>query len=126
MNVIDMFSGCGGLSKGFLDAGFNVLLGVDNDLAALETFRLNHVGANGQKIDLFKNDAIEQMASFVDGKKVDVIVAGPPCQGFSVTGQKSYIYESSMLYSILNRRRLSLRMFVVWPPYTKGRLRMQS
>ena len=36
--VIDLFSGAGGLSKGFLDAGFEVLLGIDNDKAALSTF----------------------------------------------------------------------------------------
>ena len=34
MNAIDLFAGCGGLSKGFMDAGFNILVGVDNDQAA--------------------------------------------------------------------------------------------
>lgn len=98
MNVIDMFSGCGGLSKGFLDEGFNVLLGVDNDSVALDTFRHNHVGAKGEKIDLFRDDAIEQMASFVRGKKIDVIVAGPPCQGFSVTGPRKFDDPRNKLY----------------------------
>lgn len=45
MNVIDLFCGCGGLSYGFEKAGYNILLGIDNDLKALETFELNHVGA---------------------------------------------------------------------------------
>lgn len=36
--VLDLFSGAGGLSRGFLDAGFNVVLGVDNDEMALKTF----------------------------------------------------------------------------------------
>ena len=39
-NVIDLFCGCGGLSYGFEQAGFNVLLGIDNDAKALETFEL--------------------------------------------------------------------------------------
>ena len=37
-NCIDLFCGCGGLSKGFLDAGFNVLVGIDNNQPALDTF----------------------------------------------------------------------------------------
>ena len=45
MNAIDLFAGCGGLSKGFMDAGFNIVVGVDNDQAALNTFALNHNGA---------------------------------------------------------------------------------
>ena len=42
LNVIDLFCGCGGLSYGFEKAGYNVLLGIDNDKKALETFELNH------------------------------------------------------------------------------------
>ena len=41
-NTIDLFSGAGGLSYGFQSAGFNVLLGIDNDEKALETYKLNH------------------------------------------------------------------------------------
>ena len=32
MNAIDLFAGCGGLSKGFMDAGFNIVVGVDNEI----------------------------------------------------------------------------------------------
>ena len=45
MNVLDLFCGCGGLSYGFEKAGYNVLLGIDNDSKALETFELNHKGS---------------------------------------------------------------------------------
>ncbi|TVX22966.1 DNA cytosine methyltransferase, partial [Streptococcus pneumoniae] len=41
-NIVDLFSGAGGLSYGFEMAGFNVLLGIDNDEKALETFQKNH------------------------------------------------------------------------------------
>mgnify|MGYP001740882287 CR=1 FL=1 len=40
--VIDLFSGAGGLSRGFYDAGYNVVIGVDFDKAALQTFEHNH------------------------------------------------------------------------------------
>ena len=42
LNVLDLFCGCGGLSCGFMQAGFNVILGIDNDKAALNTFQKNH------------------------------------------------------------------------------------
>ena len=51
--VIDLFSGCGGLSKGFMDAGFDVLLGVDHDNDSLETFKLNHENSQVLNLDLF-------------------------------------------------------------------------
>ena len=41
MNVIDLFSGCGGFSYGFQDAGFHIIAGVDNEQSALNTFKLN-------------------------------------------------------------------------------------
>lgn len=86
--VIDMFSGCGGLSRGFIDAGFEVLLGVDFDEAALKTFEHNHDGAVAFKGDLFKKDALQEIVEIVGGRSVDVIVGGPPCQGFSLTGSR--------------------------------------
>ena len=52
-NVLDLFSGAGGLSKGFLDAGYNVVLGVDFDDMALKTFKDNHGTAEAMKLDLF-------------------------------------------------------------------------
>lgn len=45
LNAIDLFCGCGGLSYGFEQTGFNILLGIDNDSKALETFELNHYAA---------------------------------------------------------------------------------
>jgi len=42
MNVLDLFCGAGGLSYGFKKAGYNILLGIDNDPIVLKTFKLNH------------------------------------------------------------------------------------
>ena len=42
-NVLDLFCGCGGLSYGFESAGFDVLVGIDNDAKALETIELGYV-----------------------------------------------------------------------------------
>ena len=45
--IIDLFCGCGGLSKGFEEAGYKTLLGVDIEQSALNTFEKNHKGAIG-------------------------------------------------------------------------------
>lgn len=98
MNVIDLFAGCGGLSKGFMDAGFDVLVGVDNDKAALNTFALNHNGAKALNADLSKQDTFDEIKRLANGKSIDVVIAGPPCQGFSLTGPRNFDDERNKLY----------------------------
>lgn len=97
---IDLFSGAGGLSKGFLDAGYNVVLGVDFDDAALTTFKANHGTSETMKLDLFNHDNIEKIVLFLEEKemKLDVLVGGPPCQGFSVAGPRDMDDERNLLY----------------------------
>lgn len=89
LNAIDLFSGCGGFSYGFQQAGFNILLGIDNDRIALNTFERNHKDSKGLFVDLHQPQAIKDIISNLKGKKVDVIIAGPPCQGFSLTGTRN-------------------------------------
>lgn len=98
MNVIDLFAGCGGLSKGFLDAGFNIIVGVDNDEAALNTFKLNHDGAVTLKADLSSQETFDKIKSIIGNRPLDVIIAGPPCQGFSLTGPRNFDDERNKLY----------------------------
>ena len=98
MNVLDLFSGCGGLSLGFQNAGYHVVLGIDNDKAALETFSKNHANSKGADVDLFASDAIEKINGLLDGRQIDVIVAGPPCQGFSLTGPRKFDDPRNKLY----------------------------
>ncbi len=98
MNVIDLFSGCGGLSKGFQDAGCDVLLGVDVDSAALATFAQNHPGAVALNGSLAEASTFGKMKETVGGRPVDLIVGGPPCQGFSLTGPRNFDDERNSLY----------------------------
>lgn len=98
MNVIDLFSGCGGLSRGFMDAGCNVLLGVDIDQAALNTFEKNHPGAIGLKGSLADAPTFKQMAKIIGTRNVDLIIGGPPCQGFSLTGPRNFDDDRNKLY----------------------------
>ncbi len=98
MNVIDLFSGCGGLSKGFMDAGFDVLVGVDNNQPALNTFLKNHDGAVALNADLSEQETFDEIKKIVGEKSIDVIIAGPPCQGFSLSGPRNFDDERNKLY----------------------------
>ncbi len=97
-NVIDLFCGCGGLSYGFQMAGYNVLLGVDNNEPALQTFQYNHKGSQVLNADLSAPQTFDIIDDIVKGEKVDVIIGGPPCQGFSLTGRRLFDDERNKLY----------------------------
>lgn len=113
--VVDLFSGCGGLSRGFIDAGFDVILGVDNEPVSLQTFRLNHKNSNTLLVDLFEKDAIKKIVRAVDKKSVDVVVGGPPCQGFSLTGPRNFDDKRNRLYLrfIETVRKLRPKAFLI-------------
>ena len=96
-NVIDLFCGCGGLSLGFEQAGYNVLLGIDVWKDALETFRHNHKNGATLCADLSKLTG-EEVDREINFQKVDVIIGGPPCQGFSVAGKRIVDDERNTLY----------------------------
>lgn len=101
--VLDLFSGAGGLSRGFYDAGYDVVLGVDFDEAALKTFKANHGGAEAMKLDLFDHNNIDVIIDFLEKKKIklDVLVGGPPCQGFSVAGPRDMNDKRNTLYTAM-------------------------
>lgn len=101
LTAIDLFSGCGGFSHGFQQAGFHVVLGVDNTEIALKTFEKNHNNSKALLVDLHKESAIDQIVKETNKKEIDVIIAGPPCQGFSLTGTRNENDErNSLFYSV--------------------------
>lgn len=96
-NVLDLFCGCGGLSYGFESAGYNIVLGIDNDSKALETFELNHKGAKSICGDITVIHSVD-IDAVTDGKKIDVIIGGPPCQGMSLSGPRKFDDPRNKLY----------------------------
>ncbi|MDE5932860.1 MAG: DNA cytosine methyltransferase [Lachnospiraceae bacterium] len=98
--VLDLFSGAGGLSRGFMDAGYEVVLGVDFDDAALKTFKENHGHSEAMKLDLFDHSNIYKITDWLQQNncKIDVLVGGPPCQGFSVAGPRNMNDKRNSLY----------------------------
>jgi len=82
LNVLDLFCGSGGISEGFKLAGFKIVGGVDVDADSVKTFERNFPGAVAICGDLleFSEKRIKNEFGDLD---VDVLVGGPPCQGFS-------------------------------------------
>ena len=95
--VIDLFCGCGGLSQGFIEADYNVLLGIDHWADALKTFKLNHKSSIVCNADLFTVSP-RIIAKKTNISKVDVVIGGPPCQGFSIAGNRQVGDERNKLY----------------------------
>lgn len=98
LNVLDLFCGCGGLSCGFERAGYDILLGIDNDKKALETFELNHNGAKSICGDITELTYERNIKPLIADKKIDVIIGGPPCQGMSLSGPRKFEDPRNKLY----------------------------
>ena len=86
-NVIDLFCGCGGFSLGFESVGFHVAIGIDVWKDALNTFKFNHKSSQVLQADL-SDIKPSEIQPLLNGKTVDVIIGGPPCQGFSIAGKR--------------------------------------
>lgn len=114
-NLLDLFCGAGGLSYGFEKAGYNVLLGIDNDTKALETFEKNHNKAKSICGDITELSFDKDIKPLLNGETIDVIVGGPPCQGFSLSGPRCFDDPRNKLYLSFIRlvREIMPRAFVI-------------
>ncbi|MDE9484296.1 DNA cytosine methyltransferase, partial [Xenorhabdus bovienii] len=84
MKAIDLFCGCGGLSSGLRDAGFDILAGVDIEKDYIKTFTHNFKEAESICADISKISSDDLMNKFGLKKgELDLLAGGPPCQGFS-------------------------------------------
>jgi len=94
---VDLFSGCGGLSCGLEMAGHKCLLGVDANAEAIESFAANHKHAEVFLGDI-KKLSEEKLKQLLKGKSIDMVVGGPPCQGFSTVGKGIVDDERNQLF----------------------------
>lgn len=107
MKFIDLFSGCGGLSLGLLNAGYTGLFAIERSPDAFSTLRINLINQEFAKLrgryewpqalpcknhdilELLEDPAfLEYLDVLGKSSEVDLIVGGPPCQGFSTAGKR--------------------------------------
>lgn len=92
-NFIDLFAGCGGLSEGFIMNGFTLLAANEIDRNIMATNRFNHCKHTPEDNfivgDITLDDTKRRIIDCCRDNEVDVIVGGPPCQGFSYAGWRN-------------------------------------
>ena len=92
--LLDLFCGAGGLSLGFERAGYSVTKALDIDKWAIQTYNHNRKERVAEVKDVSNVDA-EYIKSL---GKIDGIIGGPPCQGFSTAGQRIIDDDRNKLY----------------------------
>lgn len=89
--LVDFFCGAGGMSLGFVQNGFKVLLSNDIESVCTETYSFNHLEIPKDRIitgDIKK--IVDNVDKYIN-EDVDVIIGGPPCQGFSMANRQRII-----------------------------------
>ena len=85
--IAELFCGCGGTSLGFEMAGFETILGCDIHTPSIETFQSNHPNCSTIKGDI-KKVSPQIVKELLNGRQLDVLIGGVPCQGFSLNNRK--------------------------------------
>lgn len=85
MRIVDLFAGVGGLSFGFSMANFETVFAIEHDKSIANTYKLNHPNTDVFSTDIEKLDINDLEKKY---KNIDIIVGGPPCQGFSQKGKR--------------------------------------
>jgi len=88
---MDFFCGAGGMSLGLRKAGFRPVLALDADVTAARTYRYNDPSIDVENVltEDIRELEIEDLKRRLDGRRLDLMVGAPPCQGFSSAGNRS-------------------------------------
>jgi DNA (cytosine-5)-methyltransferase 1 len=106
---VDLFAGAGGFSEGFLQAESNnkffdfvVANDINENCELTHVVRYNHqlgLDAEFLKQDITEPDFLDNLLEKIDGKKIDVVCGGPPCQSFSLAGKRKKFDKKDDLFS---------------------------
>ena len=124
MTAVELFAGAGGLSLGVSLAGFSHLALIENNRDCCSTIRENQERGVEHVVDwpLFPVDVHDVDYSFVTGE-VDLLVAGPPCQPFSIGGAHRGSTDSRNLFSEVARAARAIRPRAILVENVRGLLR---
>jgi len=99
LKQIDLFAGAGGLSFGFGQVGFHTIYATDIDKDSCKSFQLNHPDALVECADILEVDPVLLRNKLnIEIGQLDVLVGGPPCQGFSTYGKRDPNDARNQLY----------------------------
>lgn len=106
--VVDLFAGCGGLTQGFVQAGFRPVFAVESDPAAASTYAANFSSGH------VRNQLLEEVPDD-ELPAADLVVGGPPCQGFSSLGLQDPADQRNQLWRQFLRvvRAVRPKVFVI-------------
>lgn len=110
-SFIEVCSGAGGLSSGFIDIGFKPILLNDNDKHCVETLRLNH-----PEVKISKQSMLDIDLDKYKDKDIDLLMSGAPCQSFSLAGKREGIKDDRgklLLHFIKMVDILNPKMFLI-------------
>lgn len=85
MKVVDLFSGCGGMSLGMIKAGYDVVAAFDNWNPAIKVYEKNF---NHNVFSLDLSEENNEIVNMINDMNVDIIIGGPPCQDYSSAGKQ--------------------------------------
>jgi DNA (cytosine-5)-methyltransferase 1 len=126
LTVVDLFSGCGGMSLGFHRAGYCIAAGLDHDLTAARTFAVNFGTRSSDRGSGFSVITLDidqispgDFSGMALGAKrpegnVDVLIGGPPCQAFARIGRAKLRETMNHRHAYLRDRRASLYTYFLW------------
>lgn len=116
LTLVDLFCGAGGFSVGFTQEKFKTIFAIDNQQCCVDTYKLNHPELNESSIicEDIENLEINEKISNVDN--IDIVIGGPPCQGFSMANRQRMIDDPrNRLYKLFvkNIELLKPKFFVM-------------
>lgn len=129
MNYVDLFSGAGGLSLGFEMGGFNNVFSVEYDKKIAESYKKNFPTHNLLVKDI-QEITDDEIITLQHNQEVDVVIGGPPCQGFSLAGRigrsfvedkRNYLFkEFARVVKIINPKMFVMENVARMISHNKG------